>query len=312
MEFSHIPVLYKEVMEGMAVRADGAYIDGTVGGGGHSSGIAESLGDGGRLYCFDQDTEALAAAGKRLEKFGSRVHFYHDNYVNAVKDLKADGVTGVDGILLDIGVSSYQLDNPERGFSYNEDAPLDMRMNRENPLSAYEIVNDYEEKELARILKEYGEEKFAGRIAKNIVSERAKAPIRTTFELNEIIKMSIPAKMRAYGHPSKRTYQALRVECNRELDVLKESIDGMIDFLNPGGRLLIISFQSLEDRIVKNAFRTAENPCICPPSLPQCVCGRKSKGKVITRHPITASAEEAEENRRSKPAKLRIFEKGEA
>ena len=311
-EFYHIPVLLKEVIDGLNIKPDGIYVDGTVGGGGHSSEIAKRLNDEGRLYCFDQDSEALAAAKERLKIYGDRVVFIHDNYVNAVSVLQGMGIEGADGILLDIGVSSYQLDNPERGFSYNADAPLDMRMNRENTLSAYDIVNTYSKNELSRVLREYGEERFADRIASNIVKAREKEAVGTTFELNEIIKASIPAKMLSEnGHPSKRTFQALRIECNKELDVLKSSIDGMIDFLRPEGRLLIISFQSLEDRIVKNAFKTAENPCTCPPSFPQCVCGKVSKGRTVTRHPVTASEEELEKNRRSKPAKLRIFERKE-
>ena len=310
MEFYHIPVLLNEVIEGLNIRPDGVYVDGTVGGGGHSSEIAKLLNENGRLYCFDQDSEALAAAKERLKEYGDRVVFIHDNYVNAVSVLQGMGVDGADGILLDIGVSSYQLDNPERGFSYNADAPLDMRMNRENALTAYDIVNTYSKNELTRILRDYGEEKFADRIAVNIVKAREKEAVRTTFELNEIIKASIPARMLSEnGHPSKRTFQALRIECNKELDVLKSSVDGMIDFLRPEGRLLIISFQSLEDRIVKNAFKTAENPCTCPPSFPKCVCGKESKGKCVTKRPITAGEDELEKNRRSKPAKLRIFER---
>ena len=309
-EFYHIPVLLKEVIDGMNIKPDGIYVDGTVGGGGHSSEIAKQLNEQGKLFCFDQDSEALAAAKEKLKEYGDRVVFIHDNYVNAVSVLQGMGIKGVDGILLDIGVSSYQLDNPERGFSYNADAPLDMRMNRESALTAYEIVNTYSKNELSRILREYGEERFADKIASNIVKAREKEAIRTTFELNEIIKASIPARMLSEnGHPSKRTFQALRIECNKELDVLKNSIDGMIDLLRPEGRLLIISFQSLEDRIVKNAFKTAENPCTCPPSFPQCVCGKTSKGTVVTRRPVTAGEEELEKNRRSKPAKLRIFER---
>ena len=312
MDFFHIPVLLKEVIDGLNIKPDGIYIDGTVGGGGHSSEIARRLNGKGKLFCFDQDSEALAAAKERLKEYGDRIEFIHDNYVNAVSTLQDMGIDGADGILLDIGVSSYQLDNPERGFSYNADAPLDMRMNRENKLTAYDIVNSYSKSELVRILKEYGEERFADRIASNIVKAREKEAVRTTFELNDIIKASIPAKMLSEnGHPSKRTFQALRIECNKELDVLKNSIDGMIDFLRPEGRLLIISFQSLEDRIVKNAFKTAENPCTCPPSFPQCVCGKASKGRTVTRKPITAGEEELEINRRSKPAKLRIFERKE-
>lgn len=309
MEFRHIPIMLNEVLEGLAIKADGIYMDGTLGGAGHSSEIAARLGANGRLYGFDQDEEALAAAGKRLEAFGDRVERIHANYENAVSILKEKGVTGLDGILLDIGVSSYQLDNAERGFSYMQDAPLDMRMDRSQSLTAEEIVNDWSEEEIAKILKEYGEEKFARNIAKHIVRERQKAPIRTTFALNEIIKGAIPAKMRADGHPSKRSFQAIRIACNRELDVLERSLEEMIDFLNPGGRFAVITFHSLEDRIVKNAFRNAEHPCTCPPDFPVCVCGKKPKGKCVNHKPIVPGEEELERNSRSKPAKLRIFEK---
>lgn len=310
MEFKHIPVLFNEVMEGLQVKPDGIYVDGTTGGGGHSEGIAKQLSDTGRLFCFDQDADALKASGERLSVFGRKVTLIRGNYENAVAVLKERGIEGADGILLDIGVSSYQLDNPERGFSYNDDAPLDMRMDRDGNLSAYTVVNEYSREELTRIFKEYGEERFASKIAENILKKRASGPVKSTFELNEIIRASIPAKMQALGgHPSKRVFQAIRIECNRELEVLENSIEGFIDFLKPGGRLLIISFQSLEDRIVKNAFRAAESPCICPPGFPVCVCGKVSKGKVITRHPVTAGEEELKMNKRAKPAKLRIFEK---
>ncbi|MBR3515101.1 MAG: 16S rRNA (cytosine(1402)-N(4))-methyltransferase RsmH [Lachnospiraceae bacterium] len=309
MEFRHIPIMLKEVLDGLQIKADGTYMDGTLGGAGHSSEIASRLGANGKLYGFDQDEEALAAAGKRLEVFGDRVERIHANYENAVSILKEKGVTGLDGILLDIGVSSYQLDNAERGFSYMHDAPLDMRMDRSQSLSAAEIVNGWSEDEIAKILKEYGEEKFARNIAKHIVRERQKAPIETTFALNEIIKNAIPAKMRADGHPSKRSFQAIRIACNRELDVLERSLDDMIDFLNPGGRIAVITFHSLEDRIVKNAFRNAEHPCTCPPNFPVCVCGKQSKGRCVNHKPIVPGEEELEQNSRSKPAKLRIFEK---
>ena len=309
MEFRHIPIMLNEVLEGLAIKADGIYMDGTLGGAGHSSEIAARLGENGRLYGFDQDEEALAAAGKRLEVFGDRVERIHANYENAVGILKERGVSGLDGILLDIGVSSYQLDNAERGFSYMQDAPLDMRMDRSQSLTAEEIVNRWSEDEITKILKEYGEEKFARNIAKSIVRERQKAPIETTFALNEIIKNAIPAKMRADGHPSKRSFQAIRIACNRELDVLERSLTAMIDFLNPGGRIAVITFHSLEDRIVKNAFRNAEHPCTCPPSFPVCVCGKTSKGHCVNHKPIVPGEEELEQNSRSKPAKLRIFEK---
>ena len=308
MEFVHKSIMADDVIENLNIKPDGIYLDGTLGGGGHSSLILEKLNNNGHLYGVDQDEDAINAASKRLERFENKT-IIRSNYCNAVNELKLINVTGVDGILLDLGVSSYQLDEPERGFTYNVDAALDMRMDRRKSLTAKEIVNSYSESELKRILKEYGEEPFAAAIAKNIVAARSEKPVETTFELNEIIKKSIPAKMRAKGgHPSKRTYQAIRIECNGELDVLKESIDGMIDFLNPGGRFCIITFHSLEDRIVKNMFRKAEDPCECPKNLP-CVCGKVSRGKVISRKPITPSEEEMEENPRSKSSKLRVFEK---
>ena len=308
MEFVHKSIMADDVIENLNIKPDGIYLDGTLGGGGHSSLILERLDNEGHLYGVDQDEDAINAASKRLERFENKT-IIRSNYCNAVSELKLIGVTGVDGILLDLGVSSYQLDEPERGFTYNTDAALDMRMDRRKSLTAREIVNTYSESELKRILKEYGEEPFAAAIAKNIVAARSEKPVETTFELNEIIKKSIPAKMRAKGgHPSKRTYQAIRIECNGELDVLKESIDGMIDFLNPGGRFCIITFHSLEDRIVKNMFKKAEDPCECPKNLP-CVCGKKSKGRVISRKPIVPSEAEMEENPRSKSSKLRVFEK---
>lgn len=308
MEFVHKSIMADDVIENLNIKPDGIYLDGTLGGGGHSSLILEHLDNDGHLYGVDQDEDAINAASKRLERFENKT-IIRSNYCNAVSELKLIGVTGVDGILLDLGVSSYQLDEPERGFTYNTDAALDMRMDRRKSLTAREIVNSYSESELKRILKEYGEEPFAAAIAKNIVAARSEKPVETTFELNEIIKKSIPAKMRAKGgHPSKRTYQAIRIECNGELDVLKESIDGMIDFLNPGGRFCIITFHSLEDRIVKNMFKKAEDPCECPKNLP-CVCGKKSRGRVISRKPIVPSEAEMEENPRSKSSKLRVFEK---
>ncbi|MBR6344562.1 MAG: 16S rRNA (cytosine(1402)-N(4))-methyltransferase RsmH [Lachnospiraceae bacterium] len=308
MEFVHKSIMADDVIENLNIKPDGIYLDGTLGGGGHSSLILERLDNEGHLYGIDQDEDAINAASKRLERFENKT-IIRSNYCNAVSELKLIGVTGVDGILLDLGVSSYQLDEPERGFTYNTDAALDMRMDRRKSLTAREIVNTYSESELKRILKEYGEEPFAAAIAKNIVAARSEKPVETTFELKEIIKKSILAKMRAKGgHPSKRTYQAIRIECNGELDVLKESIDGMIDFLNPGGRFCIITFHSLEDRIVKNMFKKAEDPCECPKNLP-CVCGKKSRGRVISRKPIVPSEAEMEENPRSKSSKLRVFEK---
>ena len=315
MEFKHTSVLLDEVIDGLCIRPDGIYIDGTLGGGGHSFEIASRLTRGGRLIGIDQDEDALAAAGERLAPFADRVIYVHDNYENmenAVRSFFEDGIsTGrINGILLDLGVSSYQLDNPERGFSYRADAPLDMRMDRGASLSAKDILNDYSAGELTRILRDYGEEKMAARIAANIVSAREKGPLETTGQLVEIIEKSIPMKMREKGgNPCKRTFQAIRIACNRELAVLEDSLDTMIDLLAPGGRLCIITFHSLEDRIVKNAFRRNENPCTCPPEFPVCVCGKTSKGRVITRKPILPGREELAENRRSASAKLRIFEK---
>lgn len=311
-EFSHISVLLNEVIEGLEIKPDGIYADGTVGGGGHSYEIAARLSDNGRLIGIDRDEDAVKAASERLACYGDKVKVVRGNYLDAVSILKGMGITGVDGFLLDLGVSSHQFDDAERGFSYRNDAPLDMRMDRRDELSAYNVVNEYSESELFRIIRDYGEDKFAKNIAKHIVRAREKKPIETTFELSELIKAAIPAKMReGKGHPAKKTFQAIRIEVNRELDILKDSIDGLIDYLNPGGRLCIITFQSLEDKIVKSAFRTAEDPCICPKEFPVCVCGRKSKGRVITRKAITATEEELKANNRAHSAKLRIFEKKE-
>ena len=310
MKFEHTSVLLEEVLENLAIRPDGIYVDGTLGGGGHSYHILERLTDGGRLIGIDQDTDAIAAAGERLAQFGGQVTIVHDNYEHIAQVLDDLSIGGVDGILLDLGVSSYQLDNPERGCTYRTDAPLDMRMDRDSQLTAKEIVNTYSAEELTRILREYGEERCASRIANNIVRRREVKPLETTGELSEIVRASIPAKMREKGgNPDKRTFQAIRIACNRELDVLRDSLDTMIDRLNPGGRLCVITFHSLEDRIVKNAFRRNEKPCICPPEFPVCVCGRESKGRVVTRKAIAPSARELEVNRRSASAKLRVFEK---
>ncbi len=308
MSFEHIPVLLNEVIEGLNIKPDGIYADGTLGGAGHSSEILKRLSGNGRLIGIDQDEEAIKAATDKIGR-DDRVRIVRANYVKMPEVLRELGIDLVDGILLDIGVSSHQLDTPDRGFSYKSDAPLDMRMDQRQRITAADIVNEYEEKELFRVIRDYGEEKFAQNIAKHIVAARANKPIETTFELNEIIKASIPARMRQDGHPSKRTYQAIRIECNRELEVLKDSIDAMIDILKPGGRLAIITFHSLEDRIVKNAFRTAENPCTCPPNFPKCVCGKVSKGRIVGRKPVMATEEELEINSRSKSAKLRVFEK---
>ena len=309
MEFVHKSVLLDETIEGLAIKPDGIYLDGTLGGGGHSSEICRRLA-GGHLIGIDQDEEALAAASERLKPFQDKITLVRDNYCNAPEVIKNLGITGVDGIVLDLGVSSYQLDNVERGFSYRYDTALDMRMDTRQSLTAREIINEYPERELYRIIRDYGEDQFAKNIAEHIAAARKEKSIETTGELNELIKAAIPARMRANGgHPSKRTFQAIRIECNHELDVLKNSLDELIAMLNPGGRICIITFHSLEDRIVKSAFRKNENPCTCPPDFPVCVCGKKSQGKVITRKPVLPGEEELETNSRSKSAKLRIFEK---
>lgn len=310
MEFKHIPIMLNQVLDGLDIKPEGVYVDGTLGGAGHSYEIVKKLSSGGRLVGIDQDGDAIHSAGTRLQKYMDRVDIVKSNYVNMPAVLDNLGIDKVDGILLDLGVSSYQFDNAERGFSYRMDAPLDMRMDRDSDYTAEDIINDYSEEDLRRIIKEYGEEKFAGRIAAEIVRARETERIRTTFELNEIITKAIPAAARRHGgHPAKKTYQAIRIELNRELTVLSDSIEGMIDRLKPQGRICIITFHSLEDRIVKNAFKTAENPCICPPEFPVCVCGRKPKGRVITKKPIEADEKEREENPRSTSAKLRVFER---
>ena len=283
-------------------------MDGTLGGAGHASEVCKRL-EGGRFIGIDQDEDAIKAAGERLAPFGDKVTILRNNYCNMKAALAELGIDKVDGIVLDLGVSSYQLDTEERGFSYRFDAPLDMRMDRRQTMTARTIVNEYSEMELFRIIRDYGEDQFAKNIAKHIVIERAKKPIETTFELNEIIKASIPAKMRQNGHPSKQTFQAIRIECNRELEVLRDSLADMIELLQPGGRLCIITFHSLEDRIVKTAFRNAEHPCTCPPEFPVCVCGKVSQGRVVSRKPILPGKEELAVNSRSKSAKLRVFEK---
>jgi 16S rRNA (cytosine1402-N4)-methyltransferase len=303
-------LLLEETIEGLKIKPQGIYVDGTLGGGGHSGEIVKRLETGGRLIGIDQDEAAIKAAGEHLKEFEDKVTIIRSNYRNTRSVLSAIGITQIDGMMLDLGVSSYQLDTKERGFSYRFDTPLDMRMDLRQSFSAKEIVNEYDEMQLFRVIRDYGEDKFAKNIAKHIVMARQKKQIETTGELNEIIKAAIPAKMRAEGgHPSKRTFQAIRIECNRELEVLKESLEELIDILNPGGRLCVITFHSLEDRIVKTAFKNAANPCTCPPSFPVCVCGKVSKGKVITGKPILPGEEELRENSRSKSAKLRIFEK---
>ena len=310
MIFEHKSVLLMETVDSLNVKPDGIYVDGTLGGGGHAYEVSRRLGEKGRLIGIDQDAYAIAAATERLLPFKDKVTIVRSNYKNIREVLFNLGIEKVDGIYLDLGVSSYQLDTADRGFSYREDAPLDMRMDQRQEMTAKDLVNTYSEMELFRIIRDYGEDRFAKNIAKHIVAARKEKPIETTFELNEIIKASIPAKVRATGgHPSKRTYQAIRIELNRELDVLENSIDMMIDRLNPQGRLCIITFHSLEDRIVKARFRNNENPCTCPPDFPVCVCGKKSKGKVITRKPIVPGDEELNENQRSKSSKLRVFER---
>ena len=309
MEFAHKSVLLEETIDNLNIKPDGIYVDGTLGGAGHSEQIVKRLGEGGRLIGIDQDEDAIAAASKRLEPYGDKVTIVRDNYQNFRRILDELNIQKVDGILLDLGVSSYQLDNADRGFTYRVDAPLDMRMDDRQTKTAKDIVNGYTEQELFHILKEYGEERYAKSIAYHICKYRENKVIETTEELNDIIRGSIPAKARnGQGHPSKQTFQAIRIELNRELDVLRDSIDGMIASLNPGGRLCIITFHSLEDRIVKLAFRKNENPCICPPNFPVCTCGRKPLGKVITRKPIIPGERELEENSRSKSSKLRVFE----
>ena len=311
MEFNHYSVLLNETIENLNIKPDGIYVDGTLGGGGHAYQVASRLSEKGRLIGIDQDADAIAAAGERLKEFGDKITIIRSNYANMKEELHRIGVEKVDGIVLDLGVSSFQLDTPERGFTYrDENAPLDMRMDDRQSLTAKDIVNGYSEMDLYRIIRNYGEDKFAKNIAKHIVQERAKKPIKTTGELTEIIRASIPMKVQVTGgHPAKRTFQAIRIELNKELEVLQNNLDDMIDLLNPGGRICIITFHSLEDRIVKTNFKRNENPCTCPSDFPVCVCGKKSKGKVVTRKPILPSEEELEVNSRSKSAKLRVFER---
>ena len=310
MEFKHKSVLLYETVDELNIKPDGIYVDGTLGGGGHSYEIAGRLSEGGRLIGIDQDEDAIKAASKRLEPYMDRVTIVRNNYCNMDKVLDELGIDKVDGIMLDLGVSSYQLDAADRGFTYNVDTALDMRMDQRQEITAKDIVNEYSEFDLYRIIRDYGEDRFAKNIAKHIVAARQEKPIETTFELNDIIKAAIPMKVRATGgHPSKRTYQAIRIELNKELEVLENSIDMMIDRLKPEGRLCIITFHSLEDRIVKTRFRNNDNPCTCPPSFPACVCGKVPKGRVITRKPVVPTDEEINENSRSKSSKLRVFER---
>ena len=310
IEFNHVSVLLKETVDGLNLKPGAVIVDGTMGFGGHTQEVLRRLDGTGRVICIDQDADAIAAASKRLEPWKDQVTIVRSNYVDTPLVLDSLGIDQVDGIMLDLGVSSFQLDEASRGFTYRMEGPLDMRMDQRNPVTAAQLVNTCSREELCRILWDYGEERYARNIADRIIRERAKAPVETTTQLVDIIRAAIPAKARnTGGHPAKRTFQALRIEVNHELDVLTDSIDAMIDRLAPGGRLCIITFQSLEDRIVKNQFKKNENPCTCPPEFPVCVCGRKSKGRAVTRKPILPSEEEIVRNKRSKSAKLRIFEK---
>jgi 16S rRNA (cytosine1402-N4)-methyltransferase len=309
MEFNHKSVLLWEVIDGLAIKPDGIYVDGTLGGAGHAGEVCSRLGENGRFIGIDQDEDAIAVSSERLKAYGQKVSIVRSNYSDMVNVVHSLGIEKADGILLDLGVSSFQLDTEERGFSYRMDAPLDMRMDNRQELTAATVVNEYSESELFHIIRNYGEDKFAKNIAKNIVIERKKGEILTTGALAEIVSRSIPMKIKKQGgHPAKRTFQAIRIEVNHELEVLERNISDMIDLLNSGGRLCIITFHSLEDRIVKQAFRQAQNPCTCPPDFPVCVCGKKPRGKQITRKPIIPSDEEKEQNPRSKSAKLRVFE----
>ena len=309
MNFNHKSVLLDEVIESLNIKPDGYYVDGTLGGAGHALEVIKRL-KGGRLIGIDQDADAIKAATERLIDYKNRVIIVRDNYVNIENILKREGIDKVDGIYVDLGVSSYQLDTTDRGFTYRFDAPLDMRMDDRNELKASDIVNNYSEAELFHVIRDYGEDRFAKNIAKHIVEYRNKKKIETTFELVDIIKSAIPMKIQVTGgHPAKRTFQAIRIELNKELEVLEDSINVMIELLKPGGRLSVITFHSLEDRIVKQAFKKAESPCVCPKKFPVCICGNKSKGRVITRKAVLPSKEELEENSRAKSAKLRVFEK---
>lgn len=310
MEFNHKSVLFDECMEHLDIKPGGIYVDGTLGGGGHSSGICERLGSEGLLIGIDRDEDALAAAKERLAEYQCKKLFVQSNYSDIKDVLAENGIDGIDGALLDLGVSSFQLDNADRGFSYMQIAPLDMRMNRRDGLTAYDVVNTYSKQELTDTIKKYGEEKWASRIATFITDRRKEKPIENTEELVEIIKAAIPAKARREGpHPAKRTFQAIRIEVNDELGQLKKAVGDFCDVLNPGGRLCIISFHSLEDRIVKDIFNERFDPCICPKDFPVCVCGRKPQIKKITKKPIVAGEDELEENPRARSAKLRVAEK---
>lgn len=309
MEFKHISVLLSECIENLDIKENGIYVDCTLGGAGHSSEIVKRLSEEGRLIGIDQDIDALTAAKIKLKEY-SNVTYVHDNFYNIDNILKSLDIEKVDGILMDLGVSSYQLDEASRGFSYMHDAPLDMRMNRDNSISAYQVVNEYSENDLYRIIKEYGEEKFAKKIAAFIVKGRETNKINTTFELVEIIKAAIPARFRREGpHPAKRTFQAIRIEVNKELEILEKAVSDSVQNLKPGGRIAIITFHSLEDRIVKTTYKKLQDPCECPKELPICVCGKKPILNIITRKPIEASEHELEINPRSRSAKLRVGEK---
>lgn len=310
MEFHHVSVLLNETIDSLNIRPDGVYVDGTLGGGGHSLEIVKRLSEKGRLIGLDRDENAIQAASERLKGYKDKITFVRSNYDRFPEIMQELGLARVDGIVLDLGVSSYQLDTPERGFSYREDAPLDMRMDQRQERTAADIVNGSSEKELINILRNYGEERFAPQIARRIVRQREEKPVRTTFELNEIIKESIPVKFRLTGgHPSKKTFQAIRIALNAELESLEKVLPEMIEYLNDRGRLSVITFHSLEDRIVKNIFKTAHDPCTCPPDFPICVCGNRPKGRVVTGKPVLPSEEEIEVNKRSKSAKLRVFER---
>lgn len=310
MEFQHKSVLLEETIDYLNIRPEGVYVDGTLGGAGHAGVICSRLSGHGRFVGIDQDEAAITVSKIRLAPYEERVTILRDNYCNMKYRIQELGINGVDGIVLDLGVSSYQLDTVGRGFTYRESAPLDMRMDQRQNKTAKDIVNEYSEMELFRVIRDYGEERFAKNIAKHIVQARAVKPIETTEELNEVIKAAIPAKARLNGgHPSKRTYQAIRIELNHELEVLNNSLDDMIGLLNPKGRLCVITFHSLEDRIVKTIFKRNENPCICPPDFPVCTCGRVSRGRTITRKPVIPQEKELEDNPRAKSSKLRVFEK---
>lgn len=311
MEFKHKSVLLKETMEYLNIKPDGVYVDGTLGGGGHAYEVCRRLLDKGRFVGIDQDEDAIKAATRRLSEFEDKTQIVRSNYCEMQEVLAEAGIAGVDGIVLDLGVSSYQLDDPARGFTYRVDAPLDMRMDKRRGFTAKDLLDTYSEQELCRIIRDYGEDKFAKNIAKHIVRAREEKEIETTGELTDIIKAAIPAKVRmGGGHPAKRTFQAIRIELNQELQVLEDSLEDMIHLLNPGGRICIITFHSLEDRIVKNIYKKSENPCTCPSDFPVCICGKRPLGKVVTKRPVVPTEEEIEYNPRSKSAKLRVFERG--